>query len=515
MPGVLAALLAGAPAAAMDPPEWYRTGTELVSERRAALDPAPARNVILFVGDGMSLATVAAARILEGQRRGGTGEEHLLAFERFAHTALAKTYNTDQQTPDSAGTMTAMTAGVKSFAGAVAVDGAGERGRCRPAHNLVTLTDLAARAGLATGIVTTTRITHATPAALYARSPERYWESDAGLPAEASEAGCRDMARQLVEYDVGGGLDLVLGGGRAAFLPASERDPEYPARRGLRGDENLLESWQARHPDGRYVWNREQFRGLDPADDGAVLGLFEPDHMQYEHDRGDDTAGEPSLAEMTRFAIRRLAADDDGYFLMIEGGRIDHAHHVNNAYRALDDTVAFAAAVQAAVETTDPAETLILVTADHGHALAFGGYGVRGTDILGLARSTADRRAGRAHAEDHDGDPYTLLSYYNGPGYRDGDRPDYRRVDPTDPDFRQEALIGRRSATHGSEDVPVYATGPGAEVVHGVLEQHVIHHVLVQAHPALHEAARALAGEDGLPDWQALQSSEGEGSDSE
>lgn len=505
---LLAAALAASPAVALEPADWYRSGQELVAERRASLDPAPARNVILFIGDGMSLATVTAARILEGQLRGQSGEENLLYFETFPHTAFAKTYNTDQQTPDSAGTMTAMATGVKTFAGGIAIDGAGRRSDCEAARGRerVSLIELAAHAGLGTGIVTTTRITHATPAALYAKNPERYWEVDSGLAPAAADAGCRDMARQLVEFDTGGhGLDVVLGGGRAAFQTAGESDPEYPDRPGLRRDESLLQQWRNRFPEGTYLWNREQFDSLDVAAVGPVLGLFEPDHMRYEHDRADDPAGEPSLAEMTRFAIRRLSAREKGYFLMVEGGRIDHAHHANNAYRALTDTIAFADAVRAAVELADPNNTLIVVTADHGHALAFGGYGVRGADILGLARSAADRRQGKEFSEDSEGKPYTVLSYINGPGFRAGKRPDYREANPADPDFRQEALVGRRSSSHGGEDVPVYARGPGAEVLHGVIEQHVIFHALAQAQPALQEAAESLAGEDGLPDWRALQ----------
>ncbi|MFN2335319.1 MAG: alkaline phosphatase, partial [Wenzhouxiangellaceae bacterium] len=150
----------------------------------------------------MSIATITAARILAGQQAGGSGEQHRLAFESFPHTALARTYNTNQQTPDSAGTMTAMATGVKTYAGAIAVDQRAERSDCSSiaGRELVSIVDLAKSAGLAAGIVTTSRITHATPAVLYAKSPERRWEADVSLPGSAREAGCRDIARQLVEY---------------------------------------------------------------------------------------------------------------------------------------------------------------------------------------------------------------------------------------------------------------------------------------------------------------------------
>src|SRR5688572_6640917 len=146
---------------------WYRAGAARAAANGAMTGKA--KNVILFLGDGMSLTTVAAARILEGQRKGGPGEENQLSWEAFPSTALSKTYNTDSQTPDSAGTMTAITTGVKTHMGAVGVT-AGKRDDCADSLGKSALTwlELADSAGMATGIVTTTRLTHATPAATYA-----------------------------------------------------------------------------------------------------------------------------------------------------------------------------------------------------------------------------------------------------------------------------------------------------------------------------------------------------------
>ncbi|RFF31224.1 alkaline phosphatase [Wenzhouxiangella sediminis] len=498
-----ASLIAAAAPAEESPARWYEDGKTLVAERRAALDePGEARNVILFVGDGMSLATVAAARILEGQLRGETGEENLLYFERFRHTGLSKTYNTNQQTPDSAGTMTAMATGVKSFAGAISVDSEAVRGDCASmaGHERVSLLDLAELGGLKTGIVTTTRITHATPATLFSRSVDREWETDRGIPPSQRDSGCRDIARQLIEYRPGS-IDVVFGGGRRAFLPSDETDPEDPDQRGHRGDgRNLIAEWQAMHENGRYVWNREGFETLPDFADGPVLGLFQPSHMNYEHDRPDDVAGEPSIAEMTVKSIELLEDSENGYFMLVEGGRIDHAHHANNAWRALTDAVAFAEAVQAADEMTGE-DTLIIVTADHGHALTFGGYGKRGNPIVGLAeRPKEDGKGDGGLLRDENDRPMTVLGYANGPGYRDGERPDFDEIDPRDPDYLQESAVGLWSGTHSGEDVPVYAQGPGAGVIHGVFEQNAIFHAIVQAVAPLRETAASLAGEDGLPD---------------
>ncbi len=513
VPLALAAMLAdvgvAAAAAGETPAGWYGDGQALIAERRANHgNIRPARNVILFLGDGMSLATVSAARIMEGQLRGESGEENLLFFETFPHLALAKTYNTNQQTPDSAGTMTAIVTGVKTFVGGIAVDQLARRGDCASSHGRerVTLLDLAALAGMGTGVVTDTRITHATPAALFARVPDRRWESDRGIPPSQRAEGCRDIARQLIEYDLGGGIDVVLGGGRRAFLPASAADPEHPGISGHRDDgRDLIAEWQQRHRQGHFAWNQAQFDAIPSTPAGPVLGLFEPDHMLYEVDRPEDVGGEPSLTEMTVRAIEWLSQHRNGYFLMVEGGRIDHAHHLNNAHRALTNTIEFAAAVRAAHEMTDPQQTLIIVTADHGHALAFGGYGERGNPITGLAMRPGEGAPEDRLMRDVTGQPMTVLSYYNGPGYRAGLRPDFEQVDPEDPDFMPESTIWLRSATHSGEDVPVYATGPGAAVITGVIEQNVLYHAMLQAVPALKRLAEALADEDGLPDWQAAQ----------
>ncbi|MBW8367804.1 MAG: alkaline phosphatase [Arenimonas sp.] len=487
---------------------WFGRGAEAAAQRDDGR--AQARNLVLFVGDGMSLTTVAAARILEGQRRGQPGEENLLAFERFEHTAFAKTYNTDSQTPDSAGTMTAMATGVKNRIGVLGLGPEVRRGDCAaaPGHGLVSMIELAESAGLATGIVTSTRLTHATPAALYARSPDRNWESDVDLPAEAVAQGCRDIARQFVEFEVGDGIEVALGGGRREFLPASGVDPEYPEFPGRRLDgRDLMAEWTARHPDGRLVWNAAQLQALDLANTPRLLGLFEPDHMKFEHDRPRDRAGEPSLAELTGAALKVLKRHRQGFVLVVEGGRIDHAHHEGNAHRALTDTVAMAEAVALVMAQTDPRDTLVIVTADHSHTLSFAGYPVRGNPILGKVVGLSSEDSQPGLARDATGLPYTTLMYANGPGYHGASaqqpagpkrhehkasgyemattRPDLANVDTTHPDYLQASAYPLASESHGGDDVGLWASGPGAQGVRGTMEQNVLFHLMVQAQPAL------------------------------
>ena len=440
----------------------------------AALPPdnePPRRNVILFVGDGMGVSTVTAARILDGQNRGQPGEENYLAFERFPHVALVKTYNVDAQVADSAGTMTALVTGRKARAGVLSVGPQARRGDCEAAkrHELTTLLEEAEQRGLQTGLVSTARITHATPAAAYAHAADRNWEIDAALPDAAREK-CADIARQLIEFPHGDGVDVVLGGGRAMFLPNTAADPEDAAASGYRRDgRNLVEEWLAGGDERRFVYDQAGFEGLAAA--GQVLGLFELSHMEFEADRQADAGGEPSLAEMTRYALDRLD-DGAGFFLVVEGGRIDHAHHAGNAYRALTDAIAFADAVAVAVANTNAAETLIVVTADHSHTLTIAGYPARGNPILGYVAG-GDGETMR----DARGVAYTTLGYANGPG---AERP-AKELAPTDPAYRQRATHPMGSETHAGEDVPAYALGAGAEGIGGVMDQHELHGVMRSA----------------------------------
>jgi alkaline phosphatase len=488
------------------PDWWYRSGAAKAANNGAMRGKA--KNVILFLGDGMSLTTVAAARILDGQRKGASGEENQLSWEAFPATALSKTYNTDSQTPDSAGTMTSITTGVKTHMGGIGVS-SGKREACADSlgKRLLTWLELADSAGLNTGIVTTTRLTHATPAATYAHTPERNWESDTDLPEKAVAEGCRDIAQQMVSARYGRGPQVMLAGGRSQFTTVEQRDPEYDDKVGLRLDgRDLVGEWRQRHPQGAYVWNRGQLEAAQNAP--ALLGLFEPDHMQFDHDRDHSAAGDPSLAEMTRAAIRTLSRGKDGYVLMVEGGRIDHAHHAGNAYRALDETIALSQAVQAAAEATSAEDTLIIVTADHSHTLNFVGYPQRGNPILGKVRGTSGEDANTGElALDGNGQPYATLSYANGPGYTGASnqqpagakqfphapssfepvkgRPDLTHVDTERPDFMQEALVPTKAETHGGDDVGIWARGPGSDAFRGSLEENVIYHVIVQATPKL------------------------------
>ena len=490
---------------------WFSDAESAVAAKPQTAGPGVAKNVILFVGDGMGISTLTASRIYEGQLAGNPGEEGYLSFESFPNTALVKTYNVNAQTPDSAGTMTAMMSGLKTDVGVIGVDEDIVRGDCTTVegNEVVTYLELAEIAGMSTGVVTTARITHATPAATYAKSADRNWEDISDMPPAAVDAGCEDIASQLVNFEKNlearyagidvDGIEVAMGGGRRHFLPNDPAFNSPDARSSTEGDRtdgrNLVEEWQTQYPDGAYVFDQSGFDALDPASTERVFALFNESHVQYESDRANDIAGEPSLTEQTMAAIDILDSNPNGFFLMVESGRIDHAHHAGSAVGALIDTLEFASAVQAAVDATDASETLILVTADHSHVFTIAGYPKRGNPILGPVVAVG----GTEPVEALDGKPYTTLGYNNGLGFRDlgvetdadasyasdpvvgRDGQDLSLIDTQSPGFHQETLVPLGSETHSGEDISLHAYGPGSYVVQGEIEQNVVFHVMNQA----------------------------------
>jgi len=475
---------------------WYTDAEKALqraAQRRINNTPGAAKNIILFVGDGMGISTVTAARILAGQQQGLDGEEYQLSFEKMPFAGLIKTYNSNQQTPDSAGTATALVTGVKTRAGVLSVDETVPRGDCAASlkSQLTTALELAAMRGKGTGIISTARVTHATPASTYAKVPERGWESKA-------PQGCRDIATQLVELEAGDGIDLILGGGRRSFLPNTVTDLE--GEKGKREDgRNLVEAWKNRYgKKAAYIEDQSGFDALDIAGTDKLLGLFNASHMHYEADRKKDKAGEPSLSEMTAKGLKFLQKNKQGYFLLVEGGRIDHGHHAGSAYNALTDAVEFAKAVQVAMDNTSAEDTLILVTADHSHVMTIAGYPTRGNPILGkVVGNDSSGRPEKSPTLAADGLPYTTLGYATGLGHADlGDvtdadqrydhdidtgRVDLTEVDTTAPGYHQEALVPADSETHGGEDVGIWARGPGAHLITGTNEQNYVFHVMARA----------------------------------
>lgn len=529
---MVAALLAGTAAGAQQPvaqaeSAWY-TDAQAVLQAKLAHQPITnrAKNVILFVADGNGIPTTFAIRVYDGQLKGMLGEENVLSFEAFPNSALVKTYNTNAQTPDSAPTASALNSGVKGKFTTIGVDDTVIAEDCAtysPDVELTLLSEIVSGLGKSVGIVTTARMTHATPAAVYGKTVHRDWEDDAALPEGCTQ---KDLAAQFFDAMQAGTIDFALGGGRQHFVPEGTiADEETEGRRA--DGRNLID--ELVQGGAQYAWNDETFAALNLDGSTPVLGLFEASHMKYEEDRTD----EPVLADMTEAAIEYLQNNEDGYYLMVEAGRVDHGNHDGNLHRAVTDGVAFADAIARAVELTDDQETLIVVTADHSHALAYNGYCGRGSPITGLCMGVDN--AGVEHTGEpelaDDGKPYTAVGYLNGAGSiltpvdadaeamqpvtisvsvpgappvevtvggraaavtaegdaegsavtYSGTRPMLTQEEATDPDYVQQALIPFASETHGPEDVAVYAKGPFAHLLDGVVEQNYIFHVMHHA----------------------------------
>lgn len=422
------------------------------------------RNIIVFIGDGMGISTITAGRIFVGQDIGKTGEEHELSWDKFEQLALVKTYNSNAQVPDSAGTATAILSGYKTNIGAVNV---------RPDQNILnmiaegcggttspTLTDKAKADGKSVGVVTTARLTHATPAAMYAHSASRRIETDDKLVAPFDMPGCKSISQQLIESDV----DLAFGGGLANFTSRQ------------------LQAWPGvvatNSTDMMNAPSNERLLAVFEGNEKAVQAKEEYDrHMNFESKR--PKAVEPSIKEMTTVAMERLSSNRNGYVLMVESGRIDHAHHGTNAYNALNEVKAFDEAVAAAVKAADD-DTLILVTADHSHVFTMAGYPTRGNPILGLVREN-DGETGlpaKNYGLDSDKKPYTTLGYHNGPNVREANSPTLTQDQVLDPAYQQQTAVRKRSETHGGEDVALFATGPGSDRFNGVMEQDEIGRII-------------------------------------
>ena len=438
-----------------------------VTSAPSALAAGEAKNVIFFLGDGMGPVTKTAARIYKYTESGS------LAMDTMPYTARIKTFSLDAQTTDSAPSMAAYMTGVKERNDVLSMSGdtlarapskdvatgvSNAVTNCAATGNgtaVMTLTEYAIAQGKATGTVTTTRLTHATPAATYAHSCHRDAEYEIARQAVPGGAGANAK--------LGAGLDVMMGGISYYWRP-------YVAGTTPRG-----------RPDGRDLVAEMQGKGYTFVNDLAsmnaapttagskLLALFDfalpQGHMSYNVDR--DPSKEPSLAEMTSKAIDVLSKNPKGYFLMVEGGRIDHALHGTNAKRALEDTIAFDDAIKAALGKVDLTNTLIVVTADHDHTMAFNGYGKRGSPILG---NNINYQTGKPSL-DADGVPYSTLVFGNGPN-----RKDTRVTVDTSVveglDYQQESAIRTSNGgeSHGGGDVQLYSAGAGAKTFKGTID---------------------------------------------
>jgi alkaline phosphatase len=407
----------------------------------ASRSPSP-RGAILFIGDGMGPAYVTLTRVARG------GSAGRLRMDSLPYTALARTHSSDSPVTDSAAAASAMACGQKTANGVLCEDATAVYAK-RDGRRLESIAVWAKKRGLLVGLVTTTRVTHATPAAFYATQRDRDEEAD--------------IARQAVAS----GFDFILGGGRRYF-------PDELAA------ESRTKGWTI-------VQTAEELkaiRGLDR----HVLGLFASSHLPYQaqveaarkelavaQPPADPSAGNaggqeaartaPTLPEMTRWAIDALKRSGRPFFLMVEGGRIDHAGHANWARTLVDETAAFDESIGYAIDNLDPKTALVLVTADHETGgLAMNGYPDEKDGIWSTYRDPQGSEGDEA---------YPVVTFMTGPGTkRQTENP------PHGPDDPHASGIPLAQAAHTGVDVALYAWGAGADKVHGTVENTVVYSLL-------------------------------------
>lgn len=406
----------------------------LVWTAPAAAQQRP-QNVILMIPDGFGPASVTMTRDYLRLEAGRSS----LAFDSL-QTGMVHTWAANSRVTDSAAGATAFSTGHKTNNGYVATDTLE-----RP---LATLLEGAEQRGMATGLVVTSRLTHATPATFAAHTSDRWRENE--------------IAREELAHDV----EVLFGGGRRHFLPQSEG--------GEREDgHHLLD--EARQNGYTVVTDRT---GFERVEETPVLGLFASSHMAYEIDR--DPRQEPHLATMTSKALELLKDDPEGFFLMVEGSRIDHAGHNNDAAAHLHDSKAFEEAVRRALTfARREGETLVVVVSDHETGgLSLGrnrdGSGVYAwhPDVLSDVKASHGSmirsiRSGRT--------PAAVLR--EKAGIADLSEAEQERLTQAgDWDALNAALseiIGRRALVgwtswgHTAVDVNVYAYGPGRDRFRG------------------------------------------------
>jgi alkaline phosphatase len=446
----------------------------LVSGCASVAPQAPAshpKNIIFFLGDGIGMNTLTAARIF------AVGEDGELTLDTLPESAFVKTYSNNAQVTDSAASMSAYMTGHKNNNNALsmssdtsAIEPTADRNgnltvsACKGGSPVVTLGELARRHGMGVGVVTTTRVTDATPAAVYAHVCHRGMETDIAAAMVPGGAGYNGA--------LGHGLDVLLGGGTNTFKPV--------AQGGIRADGRDLMA-ELRAKGYRMATDSAQLNAVDAASGAPLVGLFAPENLAYDAIR--DPARDPGLAAMASKAIAVLSHNPNGFFLMVEGGLGDLALHDTNAKRALQEVVSLDNTIKATIaqmRVLDPGlkNTLIVFTADHDHTLLLNGYARRtgkttptNPGVLGLVHKVSDNSL----RVDLDGAPFTIIGFGNGERRVQGKR---NSVAPlTDAavsadDYRQESVVRTAvgDAAHGGADVYLGAIGARADSFSGAIE---------------------------------------------
>ncbi|KAF5295142.1 hypothetical protein FQR65_LT10530 [Abscondita terminalis] len=435
---------------------WYKRATPKIHTN--SYNFRQAKNIILFVGDSMSVSTITGARIFATQKDALGAFESELAFDKFPYSGFVKTHCLDRVTADSGCSATAYLGGVKANYGTVGVSGIVTRKDCKkmlkPENKVSSIARLFQLNGKRTGLVTTSSVTEASASALYAHSADRNWMSDTDvINDEKDPKKCLDIASQLIYGDTGRNLNVIFGGGRKYLLP--DKTAKKDSEKGIRSDgRNLINEWhRLKAKDFHYYVS--DLDGLFRMNHTVkyVLGLFAHDRMPYNVDRV--IPEQPSLKELTKKAIRLLSQDQKGYFLFVESGRMGHAHGSSKAQIALDEMLELDKAVEVALKLTDSRNTLIVLE-------------------YSLTKLGEEN--------DSDGYPYAVLNYASGPGFKHHKHGRHNLTkDDFDVHYKYPALFPSKNSKSAPHDVAIFASGPWSHLFSGVIEQYLIPHKMACA----------------------------------
>lgn len=324
---------------------------------------AEIKNVILLIGDGMGPQIAGLAIYYQRFMQGPDKPLHMERLMKAGNTGYCLTYQYGTVVTDSASAATALATGVKTRDAIIGKDHEG-----RPMKSIV---DIAHQLGKATGLLSNTRITHATPAGFYANVIHRDMENE--------------IATQLVER---GDIAVLFSGGAQHFIPAGRKVEEHPDLKGIaqkagwgtskRKDPRDLISL-SKEKGYKIVTNDQELAALDPEKTSKALGLFSASGFPSAIDRqSHQQTGIPSLAQLTEKALQILKKNPKGFFLMVEGGQIDWVAHGNDVASVLHEMLEFDQAIGVAMNfAQNNPDTLIIVTADHdtgGLAMAYNKY---------------------------------------------------------------------------------------------------------------------------------------------
>jgi alkaline phosphatase len=319
------------------------------------------KNVIMMIGDGMGIGQIEIARLME------KGKEGNLFIQSLPHVALVQTWAANHFVPDSASAGTALAAGIKTDNKMVGMTPDGQ-----PVDSIL---DKFKQNGKKVGVISTNPVTDATPASFVASVKTRYEQPE--------------IARQLLSNEV----DVILGGGARYFGEKKQKGPD------------LIPQFKEKG----YGYATTKAEMLSLTDSEKVLGLFHKTYMTYVQDREEVNSQEPSLFEMTKFAIDVLSKSKEGFFLMSEGARIDHAAHAADVPGVWKELIDFDKAVEYAVNWAEKdGNTLVIVIADH-ETLGFAATEPMNLDALRAIKVTPEYMASKFKKTD-DGKNYTLES---------------------------------------------------------------------------------------------------------